>query len=427
MIKCIILFKEKGKINKSLLITQKDSVIENNDADTEKVILRFISETGKSYEELCSNKDIIVYNKKSNYERAKKIVKQCNKYTSLRSNYFVLMPFFQFFIQVITSFCRYNDTVFLDIQLYLLLSFVSLLNIILIGMNTCINRFHKKYNLGKNRLGNAFLALSIGLSLYSFINSCVPVKTLPYYLSIKSTNIEKTYENRDDQINKIFTDLENSPYLTESDAKTLQTLKEYISENPYISTNDIYKTFMTLQVVDKKYKGSESLGATYNPVTNTVDFYGSDNVSRENILQHEFTHSTGQLDNAILNEGYTSILTSRIANTSKRIDYYDKLRWCTEQVIDLVGEDIVLKAYTEENQSFLDQELKKHFNTSEHVKELYNLFMQYVNNDPQVDEETIKEYIKNHLNEDELEYLDYKRCIEENYEVKRNEELLLTK
>lgn len=427
MIKCIVILKENGKINKSLLISQKDKVVEKNAIGTEKMISTFVAETGKSYEELCSNKDIVVYNKKSDYERAKKIVKQCNKYTALRSNYFVLTPFFQFFIQLVTNFYHHNDSAFLDIQLFFVLGFGTILNTILIGMNMCLNIVHKKYNLGKNRLGNAVMALSVGLSLYTLINYCVPIETLPYYLSIKSTNIEEIYEDRDDQINKIFDDLEKSPYLSENDAETLQTLKGYISENPYLSMNDVYKTFMTIQVVDKNYKGNEDLGATYDPITNTVDFYGSENASRENILQHEFTHSTGKLGNVILTEGYTSILTSKIANTSKKIDYYDDLKWCTEQVINLVGEDVVLKAYTEENQAFLDQELAKRFNSLDNVKELYDLFEQYVENDSQVGKETIQEFIDSSLNEETKEYLTYIKSMKQIYGFEKNEELLLTK
>ena len=144
---------------------------------------------------------------------------------------------------------------------------------------------------------------------------------------------------------------------------------------------------VSLNMFHKKYKGNEKLGATYNPLTKTIDFYGSKSVNRENILQHEFVHSTGNLGNVILNEGYTSILTSKVANTQERIDYYDKLKWCTEQVINIVGEDIVLKAYSEDNQEFLDKELSKRFKNPENVQELYDLFEQYVNLDLQVSQE----------------------------------------
>lgn len=106
---------KKGKMSRSLLITQKDFVIEKNEIGTKKMIARFIEESEKNYEELCSNKNIIVYNKKADYERAKDVVNQGCKYMDLRSSYFMLLPFFQFLIQMISDFCHHNDTILLDI------------------------------------------------------------------------------------------------------------------------------------------------------------------------------------------------------------------------------------------------------------------------------------------------------------------------
>ena len=79
---------------------------------------------------------------------------------------------------------------------------------------------------------------------------------------------------------------------------------------------------VSLNMFHKEYKGNEKLGATYNLFTNTIDFYGSKSVNRENILQHEFVHSTGNLGNVILNEGYTPILTSKVASTQEKIEYF---------------------------------------------------------------------------------------------------------
>ena len=79
------------------------------------MIARFIEESGKNYKELCSNKNIIVYNKKVDYERAKDVVNQGCKYMDLISSYFMLLPFFQFLIQMISDFCHHNDTILLDI------------------------------------------------------------------------------------------------------------------------------------------------------------------------------------------------------------------------------------------------------------------------------------------------------------------------
>ena len=184
---------------------------------------------------------------------------------------------------------------------------------------------------------------------------------------------------------------------------------------------------VSLNMFHKEYKGNEKLGATYNPLTNTIDFYGNKSVNRENILQHEFVHSTGNLDNVILNEGYTSILTSKVANTQEKIDYYDKLKWCTEQVINIVGEDIVLKAYSEDNQKFLDKELSKRFKNPENVQELYDLFEQYVNLDLQVSHEKIECFIAYNLNDEVNAYTCYIKTIKQSNKFEENKELLLIK
>lgn len=184
---------------------------------------------------------------------------------------------------------------------------------------------------------------------------------------------------------------------------------------------------VSLNMFHKKYKGNEKLGTTYNPLTNTIDFYGNKSVNRENILQHEFVHSTGNLGNVILNERYTSILTSKVANTQERIDYYDKLKWCTEQVINIVGEDIVLKAYSEDNQEFLDKELFKRFKNPENVQELYDLFEQYVNLDLQVSQEKIEYFIAYNLNDEVNAYTCYIKTIKQSNKFGENKELLLIK
>ena len=41
---------KKGKMSRSLLITQKDFVIEKNEIGTKKMIARFIEESEKNYE-----------------------------------------------------------------------------------------------------------------------------------------------------------------------------------------------------------------------------------------------------------------------------------------------------------------------------------------------------------------------------------------
>lgn len=427
MIKKVIVLNKKGNIDRSLVVFDSDLVCEKNSTSTKKIIAKFMEEKRKSYENLCSDKDILIFNKKHNYELAKKGINNYIKYANAKSIYVTLTVLFQLIIQFTTRQFHHFDTFLLDIQTFLLLGMNVASNCILLILNSILNKNHKKYKLGKNKLGNRLLALSIGLSLYSFINYCVPVETFPYYLSIKSTNIEDSYESREEQIDKIFTDLSNSPYLEDDEIEIINTLKEYIEENPYISLNDLYKTLMTLQVNDKTYVGKECIGAVYDPDFNAVSYYGSPRVSKEYILKHEFVHSTGNLKNIILNEGYTSILVSKIADTDRKLDYYDEYRWCTEQVIKLVGDDIVLKAYSEDNQEFLDQQLARCFKNQENVQELYDLFERYSTPNSKIEKEDVEAFIYSNIINEEIAYLSYIESIRQANSLEQSEKLLLTK
>lgn len=426
MIKKVIILNKKGNIDRSLVVFDSDSYCEKNPENTQKIITKFMEEKGKSYETLCSDKDIIVFNKKQNYELAKESINKYIKYTDKKFAFISLTVLFQLIIQITTRQFHYFDTFLLDIQTFILLGMNVVSNGVLLILNTFLNKTHKKYKLGKNKLGNRLLALSIGLSLYSFINYCVPVETLPYYLSIKSTNIEDSYEGREEQVDKIFTDLSNSPYLEADEIEIINNLKEYIEENPYISLNDLYKTLMTLQVNDKTYVGKEAIGAVYDPDFNTISYYGSPRVSKEYILEHEFVHSTGNLENLILNEGYTSILVSGIADTDRKLDYYDEYRWCTEQVIKLVGDDVVLKAYSEDNQEFLDQQLARCFKNQENVQELYDLFERYSMPNSKVEKDVVEAFVYDNITDDEKDYLSYVESMSQTCDFEQ-EELLLTK
>lgn len=427
MIKKVIVLNKKGNIDRSLVVFDSDLICEKNSTSTKKIIAKFMEEKRKSYENLCSDKDILIFNKKHNYELAKKGINNYIKYANTKSIYVTLTVLFQLIIQFTTRQFHHFDTFLLDIQTFLLLGMNVASNGILLILNSILNKNHKKYKLGKNKLGNRLLALSVGLSLYSFINYCVPVETLPYYLSIKSTNIEDSYESREEQIDKIFTDLSNSPYLEDDEIEIINNLKEYIEENPYISLNDLYKTLMTLQVNNKTYVGKECIGAVYDPDFNTVSYYGSPRVSKEYILEHEFVHSTGNLKNIILNEGYTSILVSRIADTDRKLDYYDEYRWCTEQIIKLVGDDIVLKAYSEDNQEFLDQQLARCFKNQENVQELYDLFERYSTPNSKIEKEDVEAFIYSNITDEEKAYLSYIESIRQANSLEQSEKLLLTK
>ena len=91
------------------------------------------------------------------------------------------------------------------------------------------------------------------------------------------------------------------------------------------------------------------------------------------------------------------------------------------------AKDIVLKAYSEDNQEFLDKELSKRFKNPENVQELHDLFEWYVNLDLQVSQEKIEYFIAYNLNNEVNAYTCYIKTIKQSNKFEENKELLLIK
>ena len=127
----------------------------------------------------------------------------------------------------------------------------------------------------------------------------------------------------------------------------------------------------------------------------------------------------------VLDEGYTSILTSSMLGTDKRIDGYDRYRWCVEEILHLVDKNIVLESYSKRDQSILDNELSNILGGQENVEELYNLFYDYV--DGSSSKETIYFYIHRCLDSNFYDYQEYVKSVKDYYSFENDEKLILTK
>ncbi len=75
---------------------------------------------------------------------------------------------------------------------------------------------------------------------------------------------------------------------------------------------------------------------------------GVTSLSEECIFTHEFIHATGGFEMQVLDEGYTSILTSSMLGTDKRIDGYDRYRWCVEEILHLVDKKYCFRVIFQE-------------------------------------------------------------------------------
>lgn len=423
--KRIIILKQNGENIKSLIITDNDLIIEKNSKNTDKLVKIFIKKSKLSYEELLENKDIVELSNKSYFEQAKTNLKAYSKYMKYKSKFKTSSATSLIVVCALSYLFNHYDTVFLNGQHYIMLCIYSFLNTITLWYTTALNAFHRKYKLGRNTIGNSISIFLVSLSLCSWINYCVPIKTIPYYLAVKNTeSIENV--SREESVEKLYKDIQKSPYLDEDKISYLNNLKTYILKNEFLDIDELYQTFMTIKTEEKEFLGAYGIGGTYNINLNEATSYkGVTSLSEECIFTHEFIHATGGFEMQVLDEGYTSILTSSMLGTDKRIDGYDRYRWCVEEILHLVDKNIVLESYSKRDQSILDNELSNILGGQENVEELYNLFYDYV--DGSSSKEAIYFYIHRCLDSNFNDYQEYVKSVKDYYSFENDEKLILTK
>ena len=126
-------------------------------------------------------------------------------------------------------------------------------------------------------------------------------------------------------------------------------MKTYILKNEFLDIDELYQTFMTIRTEEKEFLGAYGIGGTYNINLNEATSYkGVTSLSEECIFTHEFIHATGGFEMQVLDEGYTSILTSSMLGTDKRIDGYDRYRWCVEEILHLVDKKYCFRVIFQE-------------------------------------------------------------------------------
>lgn len=237
------------------------------------------------------------------------------------------------------------------------------------------------------RMWSAFI-LSVNL-LFLF------KEDIPYFLNrsynneIISTDLNdlnrenlSSYSFRNMQINKIFNDLENNPYLKEEDIKILMEMKDYCIDNEYLNLNELYHKLMTCRIFDYHTLNYEPSGH-YDKNDNKIRIFDNleknESMSRRSVILHEGIHMSGRFFNRFLNEGMTSLLEHEYYEYEAYFgtDDYFRERQCVRTLCYLVGSDIMLQAYSEQNQELLDDKLIEIYGSYEKVNSIYECMKQY--------------------------------------------------
>lgn len=364
-----------------------------------QTIKEFQKQTELTVEQLVESNKIIYkkYSSKINKELNKRLMdaneychfNQLEKMFSLVSINFTLLEFL----------C--NHVIMLDGLIGKPFVPMSFMSMVLPLINYSQIKFENYYKLTKfpqkhYLKSGAIIAASLICAIDSM--NLPSLKTIPYYYEIKNTDIEDTYDFSDlsdeeyhvKAIDIIFNNLGNNPYLTDEDLNTLLELKQYYLENPYMDYNYLFKQMLTMRIKNR-YGIGTSMGSTLKdsdiiycyPNCYQEDF-------RRSIILHEGIHHTGFLKNEILNEGMTSIIEAEYFEDGKIMNGYQKEVIITKLFCEMIGADVMLEAYTTQNDDMINDALLEFYKEQEVVDSIYRLMEKYVNSS--TEEECINSY-----------------------------------
>lgn len=219
--------------------------------------------------------------------------------------------------------------------------------------------------------------------------------------------------------NLIMDSFNTNSFLNEKDLEIALSLKKYIGDNPYFDYEKLYDTFSTISVIHYDgYDKGDTAGEYYEDSNIVVLYKGSYDSEEfyEDALQHEIIHSTGSLENSLLNEGMTSLLQMEYSNDFTVNDsYYDHVLM-TKAFCELITPEKMLEAYTKNDMSIIKEEMLKlnsneeDYNNlmngmqkySEEYKQIYKLYASGKLNDDQLPSNYFQQLLKPYLNSKEL-------------------------
>lgn len=234
-----------------------------------------------------------------------------------------------------------------------------------------------------------------------------------------SSNSPTLVTTTDAITNIIMDSFNTNPFLNPKDLEMACSLEKYIRDNPYFDYEELYDHFSTISVIHyEDYDKGDTLGEYYED-SNIVVMYGvsySSDKTYEDALQHEIIHSTGTLENTLLNEGMTSLLQMEYSNDFTVNDsYYDHVLM-TKVFCELITPKKMLEAYTKKDMSIIKEEMLKlnsnedDYNNlidamqkySEEYKQIYTLFADGKLTENQLPSYQFEQLLKPYINSNEL-------------------------
>ena len=165
-----------------------------------------------------------------------------------------------------------------------------------------------------------------------------------------------------------------NPLINEDDYEIISEISSYLNDNPYLDYEKIYERFASFGIVHSDWYNNFKAGSCRKDL-GVISLFDVDSEIYSTVLQHEFIHLTGCIDNVSLNEGMTELLNCEYFNDGFPTTYENSIL-LTKIVCELIGPDKMLEAYSKEDTSIIEEELLK-INPD---KESYDSFMNELQN-----------------------------------------------
>lgn len=222
-----------------------------------------------------------------------------------------------------------------------------------------------------------------------------------YVLQKNPFGKEKKFEketmtaNEDKNINELCSEilmksLNTNPYLKDKEKQILKPIKQFFLDNQFLNYEETYYNLNTFSIHNSiltkisghiyNYKNDQD-----NDVVNAITVESNlKNINMKNIdifekeeqdctYGHELFHVIGGFSNPFLNEGMASLLTKEYFLLYERnTDAYFIQRKLTKILIEMIGADTMLDAYSNHNTELIKKNLNKINNNPELTDELFN-------------------------------------------------------
>lgn len=244
------------------------------------------------------------------------------------------------------------------------------------------------------------LIFNIGLNIENLSVNYEKFQRLPYVINLEKkriiqnqilNNLDNPFSDSDnltattdEKVDILMEAIQNNYLIDKEDIEIALNLEEYLKENPYNDYEKLYENFSSTIIISDPLRdtvtGDNKILAERYKDSNIIMMYFNRNASEDNYkirLLHELIHSTGHLENVVLNEGITTILQAEYTNNFCITNaYYDHVL-LTKIFCELITPEKMLEAYSKEDMSIIKEEMLKLNPNEENYINLMNTMQKY--------------------------------------------------